>query len=839
MLCLYIDPSRMYLPPRMNSVASSGFGGQTDLSNNVGGNNNGYGEVENVQGSFAKTPTANGNYGPSQKPTDGANDVQSTLGSYDTSTRTSNGPVGTPLDQSNSYNTLSQGENNFGQPLNKNNYYTGSINVPGTNNNYGSSLGTTSMPTNNNVGALTEDGYGQNELLNTAQNLGPTKYNYNGGTGASQIGQNPIFSGDQYSQQGTLENTAGGYGNTGLSTSKAPLQDNNRIGGQNAYGGQGGDGNVGPNGGQQFSVDKNGYTAPYSYGQQSTGGEYSQIANGNRPGGTQFNVEKSIDISNNPSSIGSVGFQSSVPNFNALDSPISKSPSQSNNGIINGNYKQNEFPNTRGFQTGGYNQEVSSSGYDGQYPSGSNQGASATTQSYGQNDFGKPNTGSYSPNLHPGESYSQTLPINNGFEQSPNNAFNQKYTAETNKNQIGSQVLNSGTNNGVQSGITSLNSFGQNSPGIQSLNQGQGSSNYENGFGSSPQSPNSFGQSGSHSIGNEDDYSNISPAYNGFNQGQQNQQQSNSYGPPQSFINERNPVQSQSNGPANGGYNQDSPSNSPNGFVQSRPTTSQVSNNISQTEYQPSSFSGNGYGESGTIPQSPQSNDGYYQGSSPNVLNSLGENSLRTPYRGRPNNYGPTESQTLSTTRNNYNQNSPSNGVYPQGAAQNLETYEENGVKSNSFNRGNLATTSQIGSYSQNGLSTQNAGQGSSSSLPGYGQRIGPCTSTNSGNVDQSQTSTADPGYGIRNQKKHSTLVPKRQFQNSNLPSSGTGVPDSSDTNKNDNNYGEPGFNSFSNFSPGNQPNQPIIPGTNNNCGASKYGDGVNEVVFQPSNTGY
>ncbi|XP_008186377.2 GATA zinc finger domain-containing protein 14-like isoform X2 [Acyrthosiphon pisum] len=847
----------MYLPPRIDSIAFSGFGGQIEVSNTFGSNNNGYGEVENVQDTFAKSPTTDfSNYGLSSKTTDDASGVQTTLGSYDSSTHTSNGPIGSSLDQSNGYKTVSPGGNNFGQLLNKNNDHISGGNLPGTNNYYGSSLDTALIPTNNDFVAQagTEDGYGQNDLLNTAQNQSLTKYN--GATATSQFGQHPTSEGYQYSQQGTIGNMAGDYGNVDLITSKPSLQDNNRIGGQNPYG-QGGNGNVGPNGGLQFSIDNSEYgnTEPNLYSQKYTSRDqiYSQIGNGNRHN-TQLNVEKSIDISNNPSSIGSAGFPSSVPNFYSKDNPITKSTSQSNNNIINGNYGQNEFSNNRGFQAEGYSKEVSSSGY-GPYPRESNQGVSATTQSYGQNDFEKPKTDSYSLNFkdlpHSGESFSQSLPINNGFEQSPTNAYNQKVTG-INKDQIGgtsiigSQSLDSvGTSNGVQSsGEKYQNSYSQSSSGVQSFNQEQGSSNYDNGFDLSPQSQlqssNNFGQSGSHSIGNEGNYGQISPAYNRFNQDQQNYQMSNSYGPTtgpsQLFINGRNPVQSQPNGPANDGYNEGRPSNGPNGFDESRPSTPQVSNNYTRSEYQPSSLSDHGYGQSGPV---PSSSGEYYQGSSSNELNDFGQNRPSTPQGGRPNNNGPAGSQSLSTTRNSFNQNSNTNGAYPQEAPQDSKSYGENSVKHNSLNRDNIATA-QLG-YSQNGLATQSSGQENSSSLPGYGQRIGPCTSKNGGDVGQGKTSTvspSDPSYEIRNQKKHSTLVPKGQFQNSNLPNSGKGVQISSNANNNGNNYGEPGHNSFSNFSPGNQPNQPINPGTNN-CDTSKRGDATNGAAFSPLNTGY
>jgi len=831
----------MYLPPKIDSVASGGFGGQIDVSNNFGGNNNGYGEVENVQDTYAKSGTSG---------------VQTTLGSYyDTSTYTSNGPVGSSLHQSNSYNTLSPRENSFGQLLNKNSDYISAVNLQGTNNNYGS---TTSIPTNNVVAAQagTAKGSGQTELLNTAQNQDQTKYNYNGTPAASQFGQNPDTGSDQYSQQSTVENTAGGYGNIDLITPKASLQDKNRIGGRNAYG-QGGNGNVGLNGGQPFSIDNSGYanTAPNSYGQKYTSGdgEYSQVGNGIKPN-TQFSVEKSIDVSNNPSFNGLVGFPSSVQNFQAEDIKISKNTPQTNNEIVNGNYGQNKFPNNRGFQAGGYNKEVFSSGY-GQYPSKSNQGISATTQSYGQNDFEKPNDDSYSSNSknlpYTGESFSQSSPINNGFEQSPTNAYNQKVTAGINNNQvsgtsiIGSQSLNSiGTNNGVESsGVPYQNSYGQSSLEIQSFNQGQGSLNYENGFNLNPQSQlqgsNNFRQSGSHSIGNEENYDQISPAYNGYNQDQQNHQHSSSYGPPpgpsQSFTNGRNPVQSHSNGPANDECNQDRPSDGPNAFDQSRADTPQASTNYSRSDYQPPSISGNSYAQKSSV---LSSSGGYYQVSS-NELNGFGQTGSSTPQRGRPNNFSLPGSQSSSTTRNSFNQNSPTNGAHPQKAPQDLKSYEENVVKSNSLNRENIATI-QFGGYGQNSFATQSSGQKMSSSLTGYGQK--PCTTKNGEDVIQGKTSTVspeNPSYGIRNQNKHSTLVPKGQFQNSNLPSSGKEVQEvSSNSNNNDNNYGEPGYNAFSNFSPGNQPNQPINPGINN-CDTSKHGDDMNEAVFSPTNTGY
>jgi len=818
----------MYLPPKIDSVASSGFGGQIDASNDK----NGYGEVENVKGTFTTSPTTDfSNYGLSPTTTNDASDTQTTLGLFDTITRMSNEPVGSSLDQSNGYNTLSSGGNNFGQLSNKNNDYISGVDVPGTNNDYGTSLGTKSISNNNGVTAQpgTADGYGQNELLKTAQNQGPSKYNYNGATADSQ---NPSTIGDQYSQQGTVENTAGGYSNIDFGTPKASVEGNNQISGQNAYG-QGGNGNIGQNRGQSFSVDNIGYgnTVPNSFGKKYTNGDYSQNGNGNIPN-THFSIEKSIDISNNLASIGS------VPNIQTQNNPISKTILKYNNDIVNGKNGQNEFPNNHGFQAGGYNPELSSSGY-GQFSSGSNQGVPATSQTYGQNDFEKPNSNSYSSNSKnlpfTGEPFSQLLPINNGFEQSSTNAYNQKPIG-INKNQIADTSII-----GVKlPGTSYQNSYSQSSPDIQSFNQEQGLSNYEDGFNLSPpsqlQGSDNFRQSGSYSIGNEENYAQSSPMYNGFYQNQKNQQLPNSYGPPagplQLFINGRNPIQSSTNGLANGEYNnQDRSSTGPNVFDQSSPTTSRVSNKKNQTEFQPSY----GYNQSGS---SPPVSDGYYQGSSLNVLNGYEQNSQSTP-GGRPTNYGPIGSQVLPTTGNSFNQNSPTNGTYPQGA-QSSESYGGNVVKPNSVNKGNIATT-QLG-YSQNRLSTPSSGQESSSSFSINGQGIKPCTSKNGGDVNKDITSTgspADPGYGIRNQKKHSTLVPKGQFQNSNSPAgSGNGMQVSSYANNNGNNYGEPGFNSFSNFAPGNQPNQPINPGINN-CDTNIYSNSLNEAVFPPSNTGY
>jgi len=819
----------MYLPPKIDSVASNGFGGQIDVSNDKIG----YGEVENVQGTFTTSPTTDfSNYGLSPTTTDDASDTQTTLGLFDTITRMSNEPVGSSLDQTNSYNTLSSGRNNFGQLSNKNNDYISGADVSGTNNNYGTSLGTKSIPNNNGVTAQpgTADGYGQNELLKIAQNQGLSKYNYNGATAASQFIQNPNTIGDQYSQQGTVENTAGSYGNIDFGASKASVQGNNQISGQNAYG-QGGNGNIGPNRGQSFSVDNISYgnLAPNSFGKKYTNGEYSQNENGNIPN-THFSIEKSIDISNNTASIGS------VPNIQTQNDPISKSISQFNNDIVNGKNGQNEFPNNRGFQAGGYNPELLSTRY-GQYSSGSNQGVPAISQTYGQNDFEKPNSNSYSSNSKnlpfTGEPFSP-LAINNGFEQSSTNAYNQKPIG-INKNQIADT-----SNIGVQlPGTSYQNSYSQNSPDIQSFNQKQGLSNYEDGFNLNPpsqlQGSNNFRQSESYSIGNEENFGQSSPTYNEFYQNQKDQQLPNSYGPPagplQSFINGRNPTQSPTNEPANGEYNnQDRSSTGPNVFDQSSPTTSRVSNNNNQTEFQPP-YS---YSQSGSI---PPLNDGYYQGSLLNVLNGFEQNSQSIP-GGRPNNYGPVGSQVLPTTVNSFNQNSPTNGAYPQGA-QSSEFYGGNVIKPNSENKGNIVTT-QL-SYSQNSFSTPSSGQESSSSFPSYSQGIKPCTSKNSGDVNKDKTSTgspADPGYGIRNQKKHSTLVPKGQFQNSNSPSLGNGMQVSSNANNNGNNYGEPGLNSFSNFAPGNQPNQSINPGINN-CDTNIHSNSLNEAIFSPSKTGY
>lgn len=50
----------MYLPPRIDSIASSDFGGQIEASNNFGGNTDGYGEIGLVQDTFSNSQSAEG-----------------------------------------------------------------------------------------------------------------------------------------------------------------------------------------------------------------------------------------------------------------------------------------------------------------------------------------------------------------------------------------------------------------------------------------------------------------------------------------------------------------------------------------------------------------------------------------------------------------------------------------------------------------------------------------------------------------------------------------------------------------------------------------------------------
>lgn len=831
----------MYLPPKIGSVASSGFGGQIDASNNFGSSNNGYGEIGLGQDAYGKNPTADGsNYGAPAKNTEGQNSGQ-TSESYDIST--SSGPGGSSFDQGTDYNTLSPGGNNFGQGSSTNNEYNhNSPDVTG-NKNYGNSLGTTP----NNGGIIPQrgntDDYGQNELL--------TKNNFNGVTETNQIGQN-AESNRQYDQD-TNQNIANGYGNVASGESKDSRQDYNRNEGQNAYG-RGNNGNFDSRENQQFSVNgggDRGNAVPSWSDQKPKSGDYGQqVGFGNTPN-AQFGAERNADNSYGQNSNGGGGggaFSGTSPNFN--DPSKTTGASQYNNGINNGNYGQNEQPR------GGYNQggTTSTSEY-GPTSGGSNQG---------QSDFAKPNSDSYSPNS---KGYNSP---NSGFQQSQTSGYGQK-PAGIDKNQIGnvSPINFQGADlgaNGLRPGIGSVNSYGQS---LSETNGYNVNSNPLNGNPSGPlQGTNNYEQSGppARSFGSGENYGQNSAVDNdrgdsssGFDRSKQSQQSSNygQTGPQTNGENYNNRRDS-----TNGGQNRGGPSA---GFDQSQPAATQTSNGYGQAQT-PSSSQGNYGGQSSSGSIRP-TNSGYDRGSPSN-----GQNGLPRGNNNRNNNYGPAASQTSSPTeiyeRNNFNSNS---GYAARGNSQNAEYYGGNDNnrgntvtgQSRSSNYGQGTSTperngyTQIGTpqkavdFGQNGLSATttanawNSGRGSSGSSSDYGRDKTPGVSHNNCENIGGSLSTIDAGsqtnshYGTSNHKKNSTPVPKSQYQNSNLPSDSREQEKGSYGSTNNNNFGEPGLNAFSNFAPGNQPNPPTNLDDNNNCSTDNNVNKQTEAVFPSSNTGY
>jgi len=286
---------------------------------------------------------------------------------------------------------------------------------------------------------------------------------------------------------------------------------------------------------------------------------------------------------------------------------------------------------------------------------------------------------------------------------------------------------------------------------------------------------------------------------------------------------------------------------------------------------------GNNHGQTST-------NNGYHRGglSNPTATDGFGHGQP-PPEPGLPptsNGYGRVESQIPSSGRGDYGQSNPSaNGGGPYG--QSASSTDRNG-----YTRADTGRKGDFGSAAT-GNGATSSGRQSSSSGHGQGGTCGPPGGEDTVQGGPPSTgSPADPGHGIRNQNKHSTLVPKDQYQNSNLPDAGferqakgsygsttnangdepgsnafsnfapgnrpnqpptnVGSGKSYDsTTNNDGDYGEPGFNAFSNFAPGNRPNrppQPIGP-SNSNCDRSSnnFNDAstLTEAVFPSSNAGY
>lgn len=842
-----IDPSRMYLPPRIDSVASSGFG-QIDASNNFGGN--GYGEISIVQDTFAKESSAeNSNYGTSTTTTNGLSGVQITGSSG------KGAPDGSSSDQSSDYDIPAPGGNNFGgRALSSNN---NEFNGPNTSN-YGSSTMIAST-LNNDFATQTGNsyGYGQNELLNTVQNQNSTKNNFNEGTEASQFG----VGGNRY-DQGTT--TARKFSNVMDASASKPTFQDNRSGEQNSSG-QGNNGNFGSSGRGKISWSNGGFgnVSPNSLSQTFTSGAYN---NGNAP-----SVERSVDNSYGPASIDAVGFSSLAPNIYNQNNP---STSRSNNDISNGNYGQNGLSNSHDFRAEQYNQG-STSQYE-QSTNGLNQGQSSSVQSYGENGFGKPNSDPFTSkskdfNLPHSQTPSNTV----AYEQKSNNPENQKLTAiNTIKfGDTGSRNQNTlGGNTGLQSGTTSPNLYDQTSTGYGGGFNKKSSANYESRLNLNPQKSlqvsNNYEQSGSQSTGNSDNYEQTSPVTNqgsspnllsGYDQGsssislgginldRQNQPLSNNYGQsgPGPLANERNFVQSTSNGGYNGpndvGQNQHGKSTS-SGYGQ---TESQIS---SSREKSVSSHNG-GYSHGGSLT---------------NSLNDFERNTPPTP-QASLNNFGSSGSQTHYQPKENFNQNLQTNCGSHNSVRQ--KSYEERdinqptpliqenllitrfrGVPTFTPERNTYAQIDipqQKGEHDQNGLAPT-ANERSPAAPGNFGSSLDHVQSSCSSSGKENNEQNGQPSLRNQNQKKHSTLVPKDQYLNSNLPIKGEfGKQGTEAYNYSNNNgdFGEPGLNAFSNFAPSNQQNQPTVNPSYKNCGTNSN-QGLNsnkqtEAIFPSSNIGY
>jgi hypothetical protein len=341
---------------------------------------------------------------------------------------------------------------------------------------------------------------------------------------------------------------------------------------------------------------------------------------------------------------------------------------------------------------------------------------------------------------------------------------------------------------------------------------------------------NNYEQQRSHSLGIEKNYRQISTKnngynqdgllnpLNGFNQGQQNQQVSNSNGPPnfQTPVNEGNYFHSASNIGTTDGYKKEALFIGANGFGQSQTA---VSNNYGPTSSQ-SSFSNRNHYD--------QNNGGYYR------------NALIRP-QGDPDNYNSLGYQAFSLNKENYYQNLVTNRGYTQEPPQNSNNLRPYSVEQNPSNRSNKETAKlgahsqsastssecncgtptdkpQKGVYNNNGIATQILGQISFSSTPSYEQGT---KSSSIGNINLRTKSSC----GVHKSKIHSTLVPKDQYQNSNLPGNPVfqKLPNGANTPTNNGDFGLPGPNAFSNFAPGNQLNR--LNKTNDSPTTTNNGD--------------
>lgn len=822
---ILLDLSRMYLPPKIESVASSGFGGQVDASNNFGDDTNyGYGEVglnRDTHG-WGSSVDSNTNYDTSTKATSSLNGVQTTLGpAYGMST--SSKSEGSSFDQSTGgHNALTpEAGNDFGQNLNVNNAYV-DLSSPGTSN-YGGPLGT-----NNNNGATAQtesaDGYGQKELLNTAQSQGVLQNSYNELAAVGGTFSRDTDTGKQYNPVGTDRNKANDYSN------KDPtlFQDNNRNGGGRHIYDQRNDENYG-------SSDR----------QLQSGNGLHRIPNSSNQKPTNNGVYDSANLADNAGysydqpSTGFVGFSS--PNRNSRNNP---STLQTNNGINDdgNNYSQYGTLNTQNSQVGEHSQRAVAStlkyeqSSDARSPSQSDSNYFSNAKNF---------------NSKFGESSSQISPSNGQFEQNPTDSYTNGIGSSS---FAGPRELNSiGGGKELRSGTTSaLNDL---------YGQSRSSSSYENGF-----SANSHGSSqrlnalndvqsgknyGQNVPASNELYNNRGSLQSRLNQGHQNPQ-SGDYDQlrhAQSHATGGNCVHSLSaNSPVNGKCNRGGPSNVFAG--QSR--FPQIPNSYGpQTEYRPSSSGTGNYGQSGSS-TSAAGGGGYTQGSSYGVTG--GSRSYGITDRGvggqNPSNRG--NSFQLGTN---------------QGAASTAYSAppETNGYAQT---QNSLPTTKYGG----------RAGQGGSFSNHGH---RGSCASLCSKIVGRNGLADSAAGVGSsdrRSQKKYSTLVPRNQYQNSNLPAREKGGsyddehrpgdygeenafsnyspqdprsrfgnddrPLSTNNNYNNNNdsYDRPGSNSFSNLAPDNQSNRPrpanpaAAAVNSNDCG--KSGSATNkqtEAIF--SNT--
>lgn len=241
-----------------------------------------------------------------------------------------------------------------------------------------------------------------------------------------------------------------------------------------------------------------------------------------------------------------------------------------------------------------------------------------------------------------------------------------------------------------------------------------------------------------------------------------------------------------------------------------RSASRQPGNNHGQTSAN-NGYDGFGHGQPPPEPGPPQTSDGH----------------------------GRVESQIPSSGRGDYGQSSPSaNGGYGRAGGGGPYGQSDSSTERNGHTRADTGYGDFGSAATGNWPASSGHGQGGTCCPPGGEDTVqGGLSSTGS---------PADHGHGIRNQNnKHSTLVPKDQYQNSNLPNGGFERQAKGSYGLTTNaNGGEPGFNAFSNFAPGNRPNQPQPFGpSNNNCDRSSNhvndASKLTKAVFPFSNAGY